>query len=272
MTKILLHTLNKAVKKNGIDTKDIVSSFAKGLSVIQAFDNENTHMTVADVASRVDITRASARRLLLTLEHLGYVLQIDGMFSLTPKIIELGYSYFSSLHWTDLAYNNMHSVVDKTKLSCSVSTLDGVNIICLLRIAATRILNEGIHVGTRLPAAYTPTGRLFMAHMDDKTLHAYVQTLDYKNYTEHSITDPEKLYNKIISERELGYQQVAEELEDGLHAVAVPIYNRDHELIATMNVGNHLSYKNTDYMMKTVLPLLQEAANKTTQAIKLLQH
>lgn len=272
MSKILLQTLNEAVKKNDIDSKDIVSSFAKGLSVIQAFNKDNSGMTVADVASRVDITRASARRLLMTLEHLGYVGQVDGIFSLTPKVIDLGYSYFSSLHWTDLAYNNMHTVVEKTKLSCSVSTLDGDNIICLLRIAATRILNEGIHVGTRLPAAYTPTGRLFMTHMDDKTLHDYVQNLNYKSYTEYSITSPDKLYQKIVDERELGYQQVSEELEDGLYAIAVPIYNRDKELIATMNVGSHLSYKNIDYMMKTVLPLLKQAAKKTTEAISKLQY
>lgn len=153
---------------NDVDNKEIVTAFIKGLSVIKAFDHENTSMTLSDVAKKVDITRASARRLLLTLESLGYVTQNENLFSLTPKIIDLGYSYFASLPWTDLAYKNMKKVVDSCKLSCSISILDGSNVICIMRIPATRILNEGIHVGSRLPAAYTATGRLFMTHMEEK--------------------------------------------------------------------------------------------------------
>ena len=122
-------------------------------------------MTLSDVSKKVDITRASARRLLLTLESLGYVQQRENLFSLAPKIIELGYSYFASLPWTDLAYENMKHVVEASKLSCSISIFDREHIICIMRIPATRILNEGIHVGSRLPTAYTSTGRLFMAHM-----------------------------------------------------------------------------------------------------------
>lgn len=140
------------------------------------------NMTLSDVAKKVDITRASARRLLLTLESLGYVVQNDNFFSLTLKVIDLGYSYFASLPWTELVYKNMKKVVDGCKLSCSVSILDGSNVICIMRIPATRILNEGIHVGSRLPAAYTAMGRLFMAHMEEKELYEYVLHLPLKAY------------------------------------------------------------------------------------------
>lgn len=255
-----------------IDNKEIVTAFVKGLNVIKAFDAENTSMTLTDVAKKVDITRASARRLLLTLESLGYVKQYGNLFSLTPKIIELGYSYFSSLPWTDLAYKNMKLVSDKTKLSCSISVLDEKNIICIMRVAATRILSEGIHVGSKLPAAYSPTGRLFMVHMKDDELYEYINSLPLKNYTEKSITDRDELYKKLLDEKDLGYQLVEEELEEGLYAIAVPIYNSDDEIIATMNIASHLSYKNIDFIKGTVLPLLKEAAEKTTKAIVLLKH
>ncbi len=258
--------------KNEFDEKDIVTTFIKGLNVIKAFTHENTSMTLTDVAKKVDITRASARRLLLTLESEGYVAQDDNLFSLTPKVIDLGYSYFASLPWTDLAYKNMKKVVDECTLSCSVSILDGSNVICIMRIPATRILNEGIHVGTRLPAAYTATGRLFMAQMEEKELYEYVLKLPFKEMTKKSITDPYKLYDKLIAEKDLGYQMVEEEIEDGLISLAAPIFNRDNKMIGAMNIGTHLSYKNTQLLKKTVLPMLIEAAKETSTAIKLLQH
>jgi IclR family transcriptional regulator, pca regulon regulatory protein len=253
------------------ENKDIVTAFIKGLNVIKAFDQENTSMTLSDVAKKVDITRASARRLLLTLESQGYVSQIDGYFSLTPKIIDLGYSYFASLPWSDLAYKNMKKVVDSCKLSCSVSILDGSNVICIMRIPATRILNEGIHVGSRLPAAYTATGRLFMCNMDDKELYEYVLKLPLKTMTKKSIIDPYKLYEKLQKEKKQGYQIVEEEIEDGLISIAAPIFNRDNKMIGAMNIGSHSSYKSINELKKMVLPLLIEAAKETSDAIKLLQ-
>jgi IclR family transcriptional regulator, pca regulon regulatory protein len=255
-----------------LDNKEIVTAFIKGLNVIKAFDQENTSMTLTEVAKKVDITRASARRLLLTLESEGYVVQDDNLFSLTPKVIDLGYSYFASLPWTDLAYKNMKKVVDACTLSCSVSILDGSNVICIMRIPATRILNEGIHVGTRLPAAYTATGRLFMAHMDEKELYDYILRLPLKKYTQNSILDPDVLYSEILSSKENGYYIVQEEVEDGLVSLAVPIYNRNNKMIGAMNIGSHLSYKNTELLKETVLPMLIEAAKDTSKAIKLLQH
>lgn len=258
--------------KNENESKEIVTAFIKGLNVIKAFDYDNTSMTLTDVAKKVDITRASARRLLLTLESLDYVTHDGNFFSLTPKVIDLGYSYFASLPWTDLAYKNIKKVVDECQLSCSVSILDGSNIICIMRIPATRILNEGIHVGTRLPAAYTATGRLFMCNMNESELHDYVFNLPLNAMTEKSITNAEDLYQKIVSEKHQGYQVVEEEIEDGLVSIAAPIFNRDNKMIGAMNIGSHLSYKNTTLLKETVLPMLIHSAKETTAAIKLLQH
>jgi IclR family pca regulon transcriptional regulator len=258
--------------KNEFDEKDIVTTFIKGLNVIKAFNKDNTRMTLTDVAKKVDITRASARRLLLTLESEGYVNQDENFFSLTPKVIDLGYSYFASLPWTDLAYKNMKKVVDECTLSCSISILDGTNVICIMRIPATRVLNEGIHVGTRLPAAYTATGRLFMANMEEKELYEYVLKLPLKKYTDNSIMDPYKLFDEVKDYKNDGYYMVKEEVEDGLVSLAAPIYNRDNKMIGAMNIGSHVSYKNPELLKETVLPMLINAAEETSRAIKLLQH
>lgn len=251
--------------------KDIVSSFVKGLNVIRAFDKENIKMTLSDVSKKVDITRSNARRLLLTLETLGYIKQNNNYFSLTPKILELGYSYFASLPWTDLAYANMKKVVKQCNLSCSISILDDSNIICIMRIQSKGILNEGIHVGTKLPSAYTSTGRIFMSHMDDKELKKYIKTLPLKQYTKKSIIEPSKLYESIINSKINSYQLIEEELEDGLLSMAVPIYDHTNKLIAAMNIGSHGSYKNISYLKETVLPILLKAGRDTTDAICLLK-
>lgn len=253
------------------NNKDIVSSFVKGLSVISAFDKENIKMTLSDVSKKVNITRSNARRLLLTLETLGYIKQNNNYFSLTPKILELGYSYFASLPWTDLAYANMKNVVKQCNLSCSISILDKSDIICIMRIQSKGILNEGIHVGTKLPSAYTSTGRIFMSHMDDKELKKYIKTLPLKQYTKKSIIEPSKLYDKITTSKTNSYQLIEEELEDGLLSMAVPIYDHTNKLIAAMNIGSHRSNKSISYLKETVLPILLKAGRDTTDAICLLK-
>lgn len=259
-------------KSKEFDQKDMVVALVKGLNVIKAFDKNNTQMTLTDVAKKVGITRANARRLLLTLESLGYVRHRESLFSLSPKIIELGYSYFASLPWTDLAYKNLKQVAKDCNLSCSISILDKENIICIMRISATRILNEGIHVGKRLPTAYTATGRVYMAHMKDGELKQFIKTLPLKSYTQKSIIDKKLLYKTIKTTQKQCYQIVEEELEDGLISMSVPIYNKENEMVGAMNIGSHASYKDIDFLKKEVLPKLKKAAQETTDAIVLLQY
>jgi IclR family pca regulon transcriptional regulator len=120
--------------------KDIATSFLKGLGVIEAFDHENPEMTLTEVAKKVNITRSAARRFLLSLESVGYATQNGKYFSLTPKIINLGYSYFSSLFWTDIANKHVRIAVNKSNLSCAISILDGKHITCIMRVHSSKIL------------------------------------------------------------------------------------------------------------------------------------
>lgn len=255
-----------------LNKKDIVAALIKGLNVIKAFDKQNTQMTLSDVAKKVDITRANARRLLLTLESLGYLRHEDNFFSLSPKIIELGYSYFAALPWTDLAYENLKLVAKECKLSCSISIWDDEHIICIMRISAARILNEGIHVGSRLPTAYTATGRVYMAHMQDNELKKFISKLSLKQHTNKSIINANVLYQKIKSTKNQFYQIVEEELEDGLISMSVPIYNKFDNIVGAMNIGSHASYKDIDFLKQNVLPKLKKAAQETTDAIVSLQN
>lgn len=252
--------------------KDIATSFLKGLSVIEAFDHENPNMTLTEVAKKVNITRSAARRFLLSLESLGYASQNGKVFSLTPRIINLGYSYFSSLFWTDIANKYVRIIVNECKLSCAISILDGENITCIMRVNSSTILRGGVDVGGKLPAAYTATGRLFMAEMNDKELYEYISKTPLKKYTSKTIIDTKKLFEKIKSERNQSYQVVEEELENGLLSIAVPIYNSQHRILGCMSIGTFMSEDNAKYLKEYVLPLLIEKANLATEAIVLLKN
>lgn len=252
--------------------KDIATTFLKGLSVIEAFDYENSSMTLTEVAKKVNITRSAARRFLLSLESVGYAVQNGKHFSLTPKIINLGYSYFSSLAWSDIAYKYLKTVVTECQLSCAMNILDETNIICVMRVQSPKILKGGISVGGKLPAAYTATGRLFMAAMSDEELREYISTLTLEQYTTKTITDPNELFNKIKSERNQPYQIIEEELENGLLAIATPIYDSNKKLLAGMTLGTYMSNENSQYIKEFVLPILLKASRDTTEAISLLKY
>lgn len=250
--------------------KEILNTLINGLNVIKCFDEENQKYTLSDIAKKIDITRASARRILLTLEHEGYVVLQNNYFSLTPRVIELGYSYFSSLPWSDLAYKHMKEFVKESNLSCSLSILDENNIICILRVHAIKILTESIQVGTKLPAAYTATGRLYMCHMEDEKLKEYLSTLELVQYTEKSIANLDDLYKNIVHDRNLGYNVVKEEFEEGLISVSAPIYNMFGHIIGALNVGTYINEKNIHILYEDVIPKLQKAAKATTLSLRQL--
>ena len=252
--------------------KDIATSFLKGLGVIEAFDYENSRMTLTEVAKKVNISRSAARRFLLSLESEGYAVQDEKYFSLTPKIINLGYSYFSSLSWSEIAYKYLKTVVNESHLSCSIDIFDESNIICIMRVHSSKILKGGIHVGGKLPAPYTATGRLFMAEMSDEELRKYISTLNLEQYTSKTITNPDELFNKIQSERSQPYQIVEEELENGLLAIATPIYDSKNKLLAGMTLGTYMNVENMKYLKEFALPILLNASNKATEAIQLLKY
>lgn len=252
--------------------KNIASSFLKGLSVIEAFDYETPSMTLAEVAKKTNMTRSTARRFLISLESVGYATQNNKNFSLTPKIINIGNSYFSSLLWTKLAYKYAKLIVNECALSCDVSILDELNIICIMRVDSPKILNGGIHVGGKLPAAYTATGRLFMTKMDDDELRSYIKKLSLQKYTSKTITNPEELFNKIKSERNQPYQLIEGELENNLMSIAVPIYNSQNIMLGCMSIGTFMSHDNTKYLKEYVLPMLIKEADNATNAIALLNH
>ncbi len=245
-----------------------VQSFARGLSVIRAFGPQRPSMTLSEVAAVTGLTLAVARRILLTLAHLGYVEIHDRRFALTPRILELGYAYLSATPLWDLAQPYMEAVAEATGESCSVSVLDGEDIIYILRVATHRVMTINLAVGSRLPAWVTSMGRVLLAGRPESEQDRVLAASDIRAYTPDTVTDPCVLKRMLADIRADGYACVAQELEPGLQSVAVPLMDRGGRVISAMNVSSHTSRYSREAMLDACLPSLREAARQINQALR----
>jgi IclR family pca regulon transcriptional regulator len=243
---------------------DFVRALAKGLSVIEAFDARSPAMTLSDVAKRTGLSRGTARRLLLTLVELGYA-GFDGKnFSLRPRVLNLGFAYLNSQTLWQLAQPYMVELVEKVHESCSVSVLDGTDIVYVARVpTAARIMSINLGIGTRLPAFATSMGRVLLAGLPNeeiRRLAALVSPLP--RHTAKTITDPDALLREIEQVRRQGWALVDQELEQGLRSVAVPVVDCVGTPIAALNVGTHASRWTIQKLTQEALPLLKQTAER----------
>lgn len=259
--------MTKANESTPTPSDSYAQSFAKGLSVILAFGPTRRKMTLTEVSTHTGLTRAGARRILLTLEYLGYVAQEGRQFFLTPKILDLGYSYLSANPLWDLATPFMEEVVEKTGKTCTISVLEGTDIVYIMRVATHRIMAINLSIGSRLPAWVTAMGRVLLGGVDSARLDEILEKSNITPYTERTITDIDSLKSVIALSRKRGYCLVTEELEEGLQSIAVPIIDRNGKIIAAMNVGGHASRTNSSDLIEKVLPHLQDAAFRIGQAL-----
>lgn len=233
-----------------------VQSLARGLAVIAAFDAEHPRMTLSDVARRADLSRAAARRFLLTLETLGYVRSDGREFSLTPQVMRLGFAYLSSQSLPDIAQPHLQDLSMQIGESTSVAVLDGDDIMYVARRATTRIMHVSIRVGTRFPAYVTSMGRVLLAARPDAEIDAYLARAQLVALTAQTITDPAVLRERLEQVRELGYSLVDQELEVGLRSLAVPIRDRSGAVIAAANVSTS-TFASPDRSVETHLDALR---------------
>ena len=241
-------------------------SLARGLAVIRAFEHTDTALSVAEVARRASMSRAAARRCLYTLERLGYASGADGAFELKPTVLMLGNAYLGSASVARAAQPVLEAVSERLQESCSLSVLDGVDIVYVARAAMRRILSIGISVGTRLPAYCTSMGRVLLAFLDDEEQESVLSRVDLIAHTPRTITDLEALRAELRRVRTAGFALVDQELEIGLRSVAVPVRGRE-AVIAAINVGVHAARVDLRTMTRQYVPVLREAARDIGLAI-----
>ncbi|MEU6178807.1 IclR family transcriptional regulator domain-containing protein [Streptomyces coeruleorubidus] len=233
-----------------------VRSFERGLAVIRAFDAEHPALTLSEVARACELTRAAARRFLLTLADLGYVHTDGRHFRLTPRVLELGYSYLSSYTLPQIAEPHLERLVARVRESSSLCVLDGDDIVYVARVPTRRIMTASITVGTRFPAYVTSVGRVILAHLPDEDVEARLARAESKPLTRRTITTPEALRTELCRVRRQGYAVVDQELEEGLRSVAAPVRDRDGEVVAAVNIAVHAGRNSVDSVRRDLLPHL----------------
>lgn len=235
-----------------------VQSLERGLSVISVFGPETPELTLSDVARATGLTRAAARRFLLTLVDLGYM-RFDGkLFRLTPKVLGLGYAYLSSLSLPGIAEPHLEELVARTRESSSMSVLDGRDIVYVARVPTSRIMAVSISVGTRFPAYATSMGRVLLAGLDDEALEDYLARVSLEPFTDSTVRSVEELRARLAKVRADGYALVDQELEAGLRSIAAPVRNRLGRVVAAVNVSSHVSRIGKEKARREFLPPLLE--------------
>ncbi|WP_226345617.1 IclR family transcriptional regulator domain-containing protein [Agilicoccus flavus] len=215
-----------------------VQSLARGLAVLRAFDGDHPRMTLSDVARRTDLSRAAARRFLLTLEALGYVRTDGREFFLTPRVMRIGFAYLASQSLPDVAQPHLQALSVAIGESTSVAVLDGDEIVYVARRATSRIMAVSIRVGTRFPAYATSMGRVLLAGLPDAEIEAYLARVELSPLTAHTQTDPGRLRETLRAVRADGHALVEGELELGLRSLAVPIRDPAGTVVAAANVSS----------------------------------
>jgi IclR family pca regulon transcriptional regulator len=241
-------------------SSDFVKSLDRGLAVIRAFGPDRERLSLSDVAKATGLTRAAARRFLLTLVSLGYVRSDGRMFSLRPRVLELGYAYLSGLALPEIAAPHMEELVAQLHESSSISVLDGHQVVYVVRVPTKRIMTVAISVGTRFPAAVTSMGRVLLAELPPDELDNFLSEVKLDSYTSKTVTDPDRLREIVAQVARQGYAIVDQELEEGLRSVAVPIRGASDVGTAAINVSAHASRVSMSALRSEILPVLLETA------------
>jgi IclR family pca regulon transcriptional regulator len=241
---------------------DFIEGMAKGLAVLESFDTERQRLNATLAAQRAGLTRAAARRHLLTLAHLGY-LETDGSyFWLAPKVLRFSGSYLASARLPRVVQPTLNRLAAQTGESFSVVVLDGDQVVIIARSGPTRLLAYGLHLGARLPAHATSTGRVLLAAKPRREFTAWMKGRQLPRLTAHTVTEGRAFRALIDDVRSKDYCVASEEHELGVHALAVPLRNMQGQTVAALNVVTQPQRLESRVMQKELLPLLLDAARE----------
>ena len=239
---------------------DFIESLDRGLRVFELFGADAKPMTLSDLAKAADLPRATARRILFTLERAGYVASDGKLFRLTPRVLVLAASYLSSNQIVSVLQPVLDRVASAAQEISSLAILDGGDVVFVARGSPARVFSAGIDIGYRLPAFCTSVGRAMLGKYDDDELAQMIDARALTAMTPFTITDKAALKAIIIADRDKGYSLVDREAEPGFRSISVPVRRYDGVIVAAINMGAHVDRVPTEEMIDRFLPLLREGA------------
>ena len=243
---------------------EFVQSLERGLSVIRAFSRDRSSLTLSEIADLTGLTRAAARRFLITLRELGYVESDGRLFSLRPRVLELGYSYLSSLPVWEIARPHLEELADVVRETTSASVLDGADIVFVARVETKRIMSMTLGVGSRLPAWATAMGRVLLADLPAERLDDYFRQVRMEPLSGRTITNEAEIRRKIDQARANGWTLVDQEVEEGVRSLAVPIRSPGGRTEAALTVCSHAFRVSPERIMEEFLPLVLRTSERIT--------
>ncbi len=242
---------------------NFMSSLARGLAVINAFQERKRHLTIAQISHRTEIPRAAVRRCLYSLMKLGYVTTDGRTYSLLPKVLTLGHAYLSSTPLAVSAQPFLDRLSEQLHEACNLATLEGEQVLYIARSAIPqRLISVDLSVGSRLPAYCTSMGRILLAALDDDQLQDYLAHAELQAKTSRTLHTPDALWECLQRVRQQGWCIVDQELEQGLRSLAVPVYDSAGHVLAAMNISTHASRVPTAELEKRFLPLMLSASRE----------
>lgn len=244
---------------------DFVEALARGLAIITAFSPTATALSVSDAAARTSLPRPTARRLLMTLEKLGYVRSSNGLYTLTTKVLELGTTYVAALGIWELARPHLEALVAQTRESSSMSQLDGSDIVYVARVPVPKIIALSVHIGTRFPAVATSMGHVLLADLPRSELLRVLDTPSQSGIIPRITPSRRTLERELAQVRERGWALSDERLSLGIRSIAAPVRDASGTTVAAVNVTVHAAETSVGELTSRHLPLLLETAENITQ-------
>ena len=243
---------------------DFVEALARGLDVLACFDADHRSMSLSEVAAAAGLARPTARRLLLTLEELGFVRSCSGAFELTPKVLTLGMAYVGALGLWDIARPHLEALVARTGESSSMAQLDGADIVYVARVSVPKLIALRVDIGTRFPAVQTSQGKVLLAALPPDELAATLEMPSRAGLPPYIGRSPEQLAAELTEVRARGWALADEELAPGVRSIAVPVRDGTGAVRAAMNITVHAAETSTEVLLGEHLPHLLRTAGEVS--------
>jgi IclR family pca regulon transcriptional regulator len=250
--------------------RDVIQSIERGFAVLLAFDAELPHPTLAELSARTGLSRPAVRRILITLQRLGYVAPSGPRWSLTPRVLTIGQHYAATHGLVEIVQPHLLRVTERTGESASLAMLDGIDVIYVARVHVRRVMSLNVDIGTRLPAHATSMGRVLAAYADASVVDRIISEGGLPALTSHTITDPIAFRDALHEVRRAGFAIVDSELEDGFLSAAVPVRDGKGEVVAALAYSTSSSRRSPASVAAEVIPVLLESADEIGREVALL--
>ncbi|MBB1630115.1 IclR family transcriptional regulator C-terminal domain-containing protein [Cupriavidus sp. UME77] len=246
--------------KEPLSRRDWIAGLEKGLAILEAFDNDHPRLTPTQAAQLTGLTRTAARRYLLTLEHLGYTTSDGTLFSLTPRVLKVGWSYFDSARLPRTVQPFLQQITAAVGEPAYLSVLDDWELVFICRTGTSRVMNTGFVLGARVPAPLASSGVMMLASEPEEKVKAWLEGCVLTPYTPYTIMQQDRLMAEIRRAGAQGYALVEQQLQIGVRGVAVPLRDRHGKVIAALSVNMQIGDESAEQALERVLRVLQDTA------------